>query len=291
MSRKLLLSTVLLGMLLLSACGKDGGVTDPGGNDGGGNDGGVVPGAPVNDDPVDNGGWPDPDGHIPAPEPIDTAIYAPADTGSAGTGGTSTALLFQVSGSARYNLGTCGPNGTWTDPLGHRFGPHNPNCLAYKSDGEVGNNNKGECVTSPEGYPGLWLNPQGHPTSSYSSKCLQLGTADVSLTLSFPAQAVLFVATDGSGSKILNFTLNGVTQAQLIYHGTADGTTKGAGVLVGTDSHFRTWSIGFAQPALNYSGGALNDDLISALQSPGVEVVTCSTSVGCSLVMLKTSGL
>jgi hypothetical protein len=53
----------------------------------------------------------------------------------------------------------------------------------------------------------------------------------------------------------------------------------------------RTWSIGFSQPALNYTSGVTNGDLISALQSPGVQVVACSTTVGCSLVTLKISGL
>jgi hypothetical protein len=46
-------------------------------------------------------------------------------------------------------------------------------------------------------------------------------------------------------------------------------------------------SIAFAQPALNYTGSLANGDLISALQSLGVQVVACSTTVGCSLVTLK----
>jgi hypothetical protein len=104
-------------------------------------------------------------------------------------------------------------------------------------------------------------------------------------------QAELFQATDGSGGSILDFTSSGVTQAQLIYHGTADGTTTGAGVPVGTDNAnpARTWSIGFSQPALNFTGGAANGDLITALSTSGVEVVACNTAVGCSLITLKIS--
>jgi hypothetical protein len=288
MPRKLFLPALLM-MLALSACGKDeGGATDP---TGGGNDGGSVTGGSPNSDPVPNGGWPGPDGTIPTPQPIDTAVYTPVDTGSSGTEGSSTSLLFQTSGSARYNLGTCGRDGTWTDPQGNKYGPHNPNCLAYRTDGQVGNNNKGKCVASPEGYAGLWLNPQMHATQPYHTNCLQLGSSTVDLVLSFPAQAELYLANDGSGASILNFTVDGTTQAQLIYHGTADGTTTGAGVLVGTDNDSRIWSIGFGQPALNFTGGVSNGDLISALGSSGVEVVACSTAVGCSLVTLKLSGL
>src|SRR5205814_7690367 len=106
---------------------------------------------------------------------------------------------------ARYNLGTCGRDGTWTDPLGKAYGPYNPNCVAYSSDGRVGNNNKGQCVTSPEGYAGLWLNPQAHPTSSYHPNCLQLGAATFNLALSFPAQAQFYSAGDGSGGSLFNF--------------------------------------------------------------------------------------
>jgi hypothetical protein len=288
MSRKLFLPALLLAMLALSGCGKDGdGATDPTG----GNNGGSVPGGTPNSDPVPNGGWPGPDGTIPTVQPVDTTIYTPVDTGSTGTEGSSTSLLFQTSGSARYNLGTCSRDGTWTDPQGNVYGPHNPNCLAYRSDGQVGNNNKGKCVASIEGYAGVWLNPQFHATSAYHPNCLQLGSTSADLVLSFPAAAELYLANDGSGASILNFTADGTTQAQLIYHGTADGTTTGAGVLVGTDNDSRTWSIGFSQPALNFTGGVSNGDLISAMRSSGVEVVACSAAVGCSLVTLTLSGL
>jgi hypothetical protein len=109
--------------------------------------------------------------------------------------------------------------------------------------------------------------------------------------MSFPAQAELYLAKDGSGGSVLNFTFGGVTQAtQLIYDSVA-GTTTGAGVLVGTDNLWHTWSIGFSQPALNYTEGASNGDLISELRSSGLQVVACSTEIGCSLVTLEMSGL
>jgi hypothetical protein len=291
MFRKLLPAVVLV-LLILAGCGKDGGtVTDPtgGGGGGGGGGGNQTGGVPPDGDPVTNGAWPNPDGTTPTPQPVDSTVYTPSGSGSAGESGVSIPLLFQTSGAARYNLGTCGANGTWTDPLGNVYGPHNPNCLLYYSDGRVGQNNKGQCVTSPEGYPGLWLNPQAHPTSSYHPKCLAMGSPTVGLALSFPAQAQLYAATDGSSGSLLNFVSGGTTQAQLIYHGTADGTTTGAGVLVGTDNGGRSWSIGFAQPALNYTGGVTNGDLITALQGAGVEVVACNTAIGCSLVTLQLS--
>jgi hypothetical protein len=290
MSPKLMLPALLL-LLALNGCSKDGTPTDPTGSGGGG---GPIGGGTVSGDPVTNGAWPNPDGTVSSPVPVDTTIYVPVDSGgTTGSDGVSTSLLFQTSGSARYNLGTCSANGTWTDPLGNAYGPHNPNCIAYYSDGRVGNNNKGQCVTSPEGYAGLWLNPQGHATSPYHPKCLQLGTPSTVLALNFPVQAELFLANDGSGGSLLNFSAGGTVEAQLVYHGTADGNTTGAGVLVGTDNQVpaRTWSIGFSQPALNYTGGFANGDLISDLQSSGVQVVACSVAVGCSLVTLQLSGL
>ena len=201
-------------------------------------------------------------------QPVDTTIYTPTDTLSPSIGDTTIALLFQTAGAARYNLGTCSSNGTWTAPNGTQYGPHNPNCLSYRTSGP-GNNRKGHCALSAQGYPGLWVNAVGHGTSPYSPKCLDRGTSSTTLTLSFSAQAELFQATDGSGGSMLNFTSGGVTQAQLIYHGTAADSTTGAGVLVGTDnaSPARTWSIGFSQPALNFTGGASNGDLISALST------------------------
>jgi hypothetical protein len=57
----------------------------------------------------------------------------------------------------------------------------------------------------------------------------------------------------------------------------------------GTDnaSHSGTWTIDLAQTALNWTSGLYNGDLISALQDPGVEVVTCNGSAGCDLVTLQ----
>jgi hypothetical protein len=254
-----LVSGVLVVMLALSGCGKDGGdPTGPGtGGTGGGGGGGG--GGTVNSDPSGNGVMPNPDGSIPTPIPVDTTVYVPSDTGSAGSDGTSTALEFQTSGAARYGLGTCGANGTWTAPNGTSYGPHNPNCILYVSDSTAGNNGKGMCVTSDDGDMGLWLNPQLHPTSPYHSNCLRLGQSTDALALSFPAQAVLYTANDGSG------------------------------VLVGHDGFvpWRFWSIGFGQQALNFTGGIANGDVISALRSSGVEVIACNTTVGCSLVTLK----
>jgi hypothetical protein len=86
---------------------------------------------------------------------------------------------------------------------------------------------------------------------------------------------------------VLNYYLNGVTVAQLLYDG-ATGTTIGAGMLVGTDnaSPAHIWTIYFAQPALTYLGGFPNGDLIDALTSGGLQVVACNTTLGCSLVNL-----
>jgi hypothetical protein len=282
-----LVSGLLIVMLAVAGCGKDGGndLTGPGGT--GGTGGGGGGGGTVNSDPTTNGGWPNPDGTTPTPIPVDTSVYTPTDTGTAGSDGTSNALLFQTSGSARYGLGTCGPNGVWTAPDGNSYGPYNPNCILYASDSTAGNNGKGLCVTSDDGDPGLWLNPQMHATSPYHTKCLRLGAA-TDITLSFPAQAELYLAKDGSGGKMLNFVVAGTITAQLIYDADA-GTTSGSGVLVGHDGsvpwHF--WSIGFGQPALNFTGALANGDVISDLMGTGVQVVACSTAVGCSLVTLK----
>jgi hypothetical protein len=289
-----LLSGLLVVMLAVAGCGKDGGndITGPGGTGGGGTGGGGGGGGgggTVNSDPTDNGGWPNPDGTTPTPTPVDTSVYEPpTDPGSAGSDGTSTAILFQTSGAARYGLGTCGANGTWTAPNGQQYGPYNPNCILYASDSTAGTNGKGMCVTSDDGDPGLWLNPQMHPTSPYHTKCLRLGEASTALALSFPAQAELYTAKDGSGGKILNFVSGGTVVAQLIYDPATDATT-GSGVLVGHDGsvpwHF--WSIGFGQPALNFTGALTNGDVIAGLMGSGVEVVACSTAVGCSLVTLE----
>src|SRR5262245_28200768 len=97
-----LVSGVLVVMLALAGCGKDGGgdPTGPGtGGNTGGTGGGGGGGGTVNNDPTTNGVMPNPDGTIPTPIPVDTSIYVPSDTGSAGSEGTSTALEFQTSGA------------------------------------------------------------------------------------------------------------------------------------------------------------------------------------------------
>jgi hypothetical protein len=81
-----------------------------------------------------------------------------------------------------------------------------------------------------------------------------------------------------------------VPVAQLIYHG-GSGTTSGAGILIGTDnaSPENTWTVYFGQPALNYTSGLANGDLIGEMTGAGVQVVACSTPIGCSLVTLQLS--
>ena len=241
-------------------------------------------------DPVNNGTWTPPDStNPPTILPVDPASYDPAGSGTAGTSGSSTTLLFKTSGSGLYGVGTCGPNGFWTDPAGNVFGPRNPNCIDYGSTG-TGNNGLGQCTTSASGEPGLWINPGGQSTHPFHPKCARVGATITSLALSFAPQAQLFDANDGSGNRVMNFYSNGIVVAQLIYHGST-GTTTGAGILVGSDnaSPANTWTVYFAQPALSYTSGLANGDLIGAMTGSGVEVVACSTNIGCSLVTLQVS--
>jgi len=219
-------------------------------------------------------------------QPVDPTVFTPSDTGSAANVGTSTAVVFATSGVAQYGNGTCGANGTWTDSLGTVHGAHDSHCIAYWSDGRAGNNGKGQCVSSPAGYPGLWLNPAGNPTSPYHTKCLELGATTSTLSLSFPAQATVYTANDGSGRQVLDFDAGGTTVAQLVYQGTASDYTTGAGVLSGTDGS-ATWTIDFSQTALNYTGGLANGNVIDAATTAGIEVVACEATVGCSLITLK----
>ncbi|HUR93543.1 MAG TPA: hypothetical protein VMY76_03095 [Gemmatimonadales bacterium] len=311
------LATALIALLAIAACGEadqltsptggsrdvpvTGGPRDgfPGGTSGGGDTTSTDPGDttttnPIDSaaagDPVNNGTWTTPDGVPGTIVTLDPAVFVPAASGGAGTGGNSTALLFKASGPGLYGSGTCGPKGFWTDPDGNVFGPNNPNCLDYGSDGSAGNNGNGQCIASPSGEPGLWINPGGNPTHPFHSKCLRVGPTISSLALSFAPQAQIFDATDGSGSRAINFYSSGVVVAQLIYDGLT-GTTTGAGILVGSDgaSPSNVWTVFFGQPALSYSTGLANGDLIDALTSGGVEVVACSTSIGCSLVTLGLS--
>jgi hypothetical protein len=98
----------------------------------------------------------------------------------------------------------------------------------------------------------------------------------------------VFDAADGTGNRVLNFYSSGVAVAQLLYDGNAN-TTSGAGILVGADNATpsNTWTIYFGQPALSFAGGIANGDLIDAVTGSGVQVVACSTPVGCSLVTLQ----
>ena len=235
-------------------------------------------------DPVDNGTWTDPDSNTI--QPVDPGVFTPTETGSAGTGGTSTALIFKTSGSGLYGVGTCGPKGMWTDPAGNVFGPNNPNCIDYGTSGS-GSGGKGTCTTSSSGLPGLWLNPGGQSTHPFHSKCARTGATTSALALSFAPQAQIFDANDGSGDRVMNFYDGGVVVAQLVYDG-ASNTTTGSGILLGTDNASPTsiWSVFFAQPSLTYTSGLANGDLIGQMTSGGVEVVACSTAIGCSLVTL-----
>jgi hypothetical protein len=315
-------TTALLASLALTACGNAGSITDPTGTGSretpvpGGTRPGGLPGTSggvdttsINPgdttstspgdttstnpsdttgagDPVSNGTWTTPDST--AIEPINSGTYQPAGSGSASTSGSSTTLIFKTSGTGIYGVGTCGPNGFWTDANGNVFGPHNPNCLDYGSDGSPGINGLGQCVTSSSGQPGLWINPGGQETHPFHSKCLKTGPTTTSLALSFLQPAQIFDATDASGNRVLNFYSSGVVVAQLVYDGTL-GTTTGAGMLLGNDnaSPTHTWTVFFGQPALSYTTGLANGDLIAGMTGAGVQVVACNTAIGCSLVTLQ----
>jgi hypothetical protein len=310
---RLRLATALVAILLLGACTDPDSLTSPTGvlpgggasgipsGGGGGGDTTSTPGDttstpgdttsnPVDTtgagDPVNNGTWTNPDSTTI--DPVDPVVYQPVETGTAGTSGSSTTLIFKTSGSGLYGVGTCSANGFWTDPAGNVFGPHNPNCLDYGSDGSPGNNGKGTCITSASGQPGLWVNPGGQQTHPFHSKCARTGATTSSLALSFAPQAQIFDANDGSGNRVMNFYSTGVAVAQLRYDGAAN-TTVGAGILVGSDnaSPANTWTVFFGQPALSYSSGLVNGDLIGDMTGAGVEVVACNTAIGCSLVTLQ----
>ncbi len=306
------LAIALVAILVLAACTNRDSLTSPsgagspdgpgsggssvpggGGSGGGGAGGGDTTGTNPADttgagDSVLNGTWTTPDGTPTTIEPVDPAAYDPAGGGSAGSTGSSTALIFKTSGTGLYGAGTCGGNGVLTDPQGNVFGPHNPNCLDYGSDGSAGNNGNGRCIASASGQPGLWVNPGGQATHPFHSKCLRVGPTITTLALTFAPQAQLFDANDGSGSRVMSFYSGGAAVAQLVYDGTA-GTTSGAGLLVGSDNATpaNTWTVFFGQPALSFTTGLANGDLIGAMTGSGVEVVACNTAIGCSLVTLQ----
>ncbi len=225
--------------------------------------------------------------------PVDSAKFAATDTTpSVAVTGAATTLVFLTSGPALNGVGTCGHDGTWTAPDGTVSAPHSANCLAYWSDGRPGNNGKGSCVASqPQGYPGLWVNPGGNQTAPYHTQCLELGAVDSSLALTFSVQGTLYDAKDGSGSRILNLGPPGAAPtAQLVYHGSANDYTTGAGTLTATDTSVPagTWTVDFSQVALNWTTGLFNGDVINTLfSSIGVPVVACNGTQGCVLVTLQ----
>ncbi len=163
-------AALLLAALALSACSKDPSSL-------------VGPSAPSGIAPAGPSGTSGSGPTTPTIQPVDPTVFTPSDTGSAANTGSSTSVLFFSSGTAQYGNGTCGPNGTWTDSLGNVSGTHDSHCVAYWSDSRVGNNVKGQCVTSSQGYPGLWLNPQAHPTAPYHTNCVVLGNTTVTLDL------------------------------------------------------------------------------------------------------------
>jgi endoglucanase len=281
------IAAAFLAALALAACSKDpsslvGPSSASGGSGAGAGSGSSGTGGAGTGSGGSGGG-----GANPAIQPIDTTVFAPSGTGSAANTGGTTSLSFATSGTAQLGNGTCGASGVWTDSLGNVSGPNNPNCIAYYSDGRVGNNHKGECTTSSKGYPGLWLNPQLHPTQPYQTNCLVLGTTTFAVVMSFPASATLYSANDGSGQQVLDFNQGASTVAQLAYHGAANDYTTGAGVLTGTDNTSKSWTIDFSQSALDWTSGLTNGNLISALTTTGVQVVACQGTNGCSLVTLK----
>ncbi len=302
MARFRLVAALVAALALTAACSDSENLTSPsgtlpGGTLPGGQSGGDTTSTPGDTtsnpidttgagDPVTNGTWTTPD--TTTIEPVDPGVYDPTETGTAGTTGSSTALVFKTSGSGLYGVGTCSANGFWTDPAGNVFGPNNPNCLDYGSDGSAGTGGKGQCIESASGDPGLWVNPGGQETHPFHSKCIRTGATTTSLALAFAPQAQIFDANDGSGNRVMNFYSSGSVVAQLRYDGAAN-TTLGTGILVGSDnaSPANTWTIFFGQPALSYPGGLANGDLIDDMTGAGVEVVACSTAIGCSLVTLQ----
>jgi hypothetical protein len=310
--RRFRLATAVLAICVVAACSESdptspsgtgtrdtpvpGGPRDtglPGGTSSGGGDTTTTPGDTTSTptdttgagDPVTNGTWTTPDSTVI--QPVDPTVFPPAGSGSASTTGSSTTLIFKTSGTGLYGVGTCGPNGFWTDINGNVFGPNNPNCLDYGSSG-TGNNGKGTCTLSAAGQPGLWINPGGQATHPFHPKCLRTGTTTTSLALSFAPQAQIFNANDGSGDRVMNFYSSGIVVAQLLYAG-ATNTTTGAGLLVGSDgaSPSNVWTVFFGQPALSYTSGLANGDLIDDMTGAGVQVVACNTAIGCSLVTLQ----
>jgi hypothetical protein len=239
----------------------------------------------------------DPPGPPPPPPivTVDPGVYALTLTGSFSSTGTTTGILFLTSGNAMWNVGTCtgsvalGTDGTWVTSSGSSA-PHNPNCIAYWSNGHSGANNKGICTFTSRGYIGLWLNPGGHKTSPYHTKCLETGTVSTTLTLSFTQAATLYTANDGTGKKILDFSDGSGVTGQLVYTGSATDYTTGTGTITATDGDGGAWTMDLSQTAFYWYTGAVNGDVIAQLQSGGVQAVACNAAVGCVLATVVIGG-
>ena len=265
-----------LGPGLPGGDGTDIGTGGTGGGGGGGTGGGITDG--------------DPEGPPPPPPivTVDPSVFALTLTGSFSSTGTTTGIIFLTTGKAKWNVGTCtgdvalGTDGTWVTSTGSSA-PHNPNCIAWWSNGHSGANGKGICTFTSLGYIGLWLNPGGHRTSPYHTKCLETGTVSSTLTLTFTQAATLYTANDGTGKKILDFSDGTGVTGQLVYTGTTADYTTGTGVITATDGTGGIWTMDLSQEAFYWYTGVVNGDVVGQLQSPGVEAVACNTTVGCVL--------
>jgi len=232
----------------------------------------------------------DPEGPPPPPPivSVDPSVYNLTLSGSFSSTGTTTGVLFLTAGKAMWNVGTCtgnvalGTDGTWVTSTGSSA-PHNPNCIAYWSNGHSGANGKGICSLTSLGYIGLWLNPGGHRTSPYHTKCLETGTVSSTLTLTFTQATTLYTANDGTGKKILDFSDGTGVTGQLVYVGSTDDYTTGTGIITATDGTGGTWTMDLTQAAFYWYTGAVNGDVIGQLQGPGVDAVACNPTVGCVL--------
>lgn len=240
----------------------------------------------------------DPEGPPPPPPiiAIDPSVYNLTLSGSFTSSGTTTGVLFLTTGKAKWNVGTCtgnvalGTDGTWVTASGPSA-PHNSNCIAYWSNGHSGTNGKGICTFTSLGYIGLWLNPGGHRTAPYSSKCLETGTVSTTLTLTFTQATTLYTANDGTGQKILDFTDGTGVTGQLVYTGSAGGYTTGTGSITATDGSGGIWTMDLSQDAFYWYTGALNGDVIGDLQgNQGVDAVACNPTVGCVIATVQIGG-
>jgi hypothetical protein len=236
----------------------------------------------------------DPEGPPPPPPivTVDPSVFNTTLTGSFTSSGTTTGILFLTTGKAKWNVGTCtgnialGTDGTWVTSTGSST-PHNPNCIAWWSNGHSGANGKGICTFTSLGYIGLWLNNGGHRTSPYHTKCLETGTVSTTLTLTFSQATTLYTANDGTGKKILDFSDGTGVTGQLVYVGSIGDYTTGTGVITAIDGTGGTWTMDLSQDAFYWYTGVVNGDVIGELQSPGVDAVACNAAVGCVIATVQ----